>query len=79
MRQLSEQEIELMYQDYLKRYPEIEERNAWLKSSSVLYLYHKVKKKPYKLIGVATYRKNGEHYVRIESFRKASPRPQRSH
>ena len=35
---MSEQEIELMYQDYLKRYPEIEERNAWLKSSSVLYL-----------------------------------------
>lgn len=69
---VSEQEIELMYQDYLAKYPEMEERNAWLKSSSVLYLYYK------KLIGVATYRKNGEHYVWTENFRKASPRPQRS-
>ena len=35
---VSEQEIELMYQDYLAKYLEMEERNAWLKSSSVLYL-----------------------------------------
>lgn len=35
---MSEQEIELMYQDYLLNYEKIQEQNAWLKSSSVLYL-----------------------------------------